>query len=79
MNGSSETMTLDFAAEDLNAAQQICFDGFILALDHGVDADRAKVSGRVYHSDHGYVDLETGPASALGSAGDTLLGPFGWD
>lgn len=139
MNGSSETMTLDFAAEDLNASQQVWFDGFTLTLDHGFDADRANISGRVYHSDHGYVDLATDPASALaapftfatsapaaltilpgndnpssggvlmvgdkgtaallhplngveyeilvntdgdsvlGSAGDALLGPFGWD
>ncbi len=139
MDGSSEAMTLDFAAEDLNASQQVWFDGFTLALDHGVDADQASVSGRVYHSDHGYVDLATDPASALaapftfatsapaaltilpgddnpssggvlmvgdkgtaallhplngleyeilvntdgdsvlGSAGDTVLGPFGWE
>jgi len=65
MDGSSDSMTLDFAAEDLNAGQQVWFDNFTLALDHGVDADRANISGRMYHSEHGYVDVATDPASAL--------------
>ncbi len=65
MDGSSEAMTLNFAVEDLNANQQVWFDDFTLALAHGIDADTADISGRVYHSDHGYVDLSTDPASPL--------------
>lgn len=67
-DGSSSAMTLNFAAEDLDTSKQVWFEDFTVALVHGAEADTASLGGRVYHSDHGYVDLATDPASALAAA-----------
>ena len=79
--GDSGSITLNLVVENLNSSslEQVWFEDFVIGSVETVASQIVSLAGRVYHSDHGYVDVTTDAVSALAgqyTIGAGVVAPF---